>query len=94
MSTSCKPEVWSSPRSHGAARVNIAAVNYYFRDKETLYIEVVTHSFRYAMSKYPPTLGLADDASLEEQLEVMKNKMHLVTGSNGLIGSEIFMHFD
>jgi AcrR family transcriptional regulator len=44
---------------------NIAAVNYYFRDKETLYLETVRHAYASRMSKlprpdWPPDMAPAD----------------------------------
>ena len=50
------------------AGANIAAVNYHFGDKKTLYIAVLKESYRLAVEKYPPHLGLADQATPEQRL--------------------------
>src|SRR5262245_8855220 len=50
------------------ARANVAAVNYHFGDKESLYAEVLRYAFRFAMEKYPPSMGLAADATVEQRL--------------------------
>ncbi len=39
------------------ASVNIAAINYHFRDKENLYVEVLQYSKALAFEKYPHDLG-------------------------------------
>ena len=50
------------------AGANIAAVNYYFRDKETLYGEAWRMTFQRALEAYPPDGGVPANASAEERL--------------------------
>ena len=50
------------------ARVNVAAINYYFGGKEKLYSEVLRHWYDFAIKKYPRLLGIGEDAPAEEQL--------------------------
>lgn len=49
------------------AEANIAAVNYHFKDKETLYREAWRYAFADSISKYPPDGGVCEDASPEER---------------------------
>lgn len=59
------------------AGANVAAVNYHFRDKESLYEAVVTRAHRYAVDKYPPGLGLAPDPTPEQRLGAFVRAMFL-----------------
>ncbi len=49
------------------AGVNVAAINYHFRSKEELYYEVLKYWHEFAVKKYPPLLGVGEDAPAEEQ---------------------------
>jgi AcrR family transcriptional regulator len=50
------------------AGANNAAVNYHFRNKETLYREAWLQSMRESLKKHPPDGGVASEAPLEERL--------------------------
>jgi len=50
------------------ARVNLSAIKYHFGGKEKLYSEVLNHWHEFAIQKYPPLLGVSDNASPEKQL--------------------------
>jgi AcrR family transcriptional regulator len=47
---------------------NIAAVNYYFRSKETLYAEAWRLAFQRSLEAHPPDGGIPDTAPSEERL--------------------------
>jgi AcrR family transcriptional regulator len=51
------------------AGANIAAVNYHFGDKETLYVEVLKRAYAQALEKYPPDFGLSARATPEQRLQ-------------------------
>ncbi len=50
------------------AKVNVAAINYYFGGKEKLYSEVLRYWHDFAILKYPLLLGVGEDAPVVEQL--------------------------
>jgi len=50
------------------AKANVAAVNYHFGDKETLYIEAWRHSFSNSLKAHSPDGGVSEDARPEERL--------------------------
>ena len=50
------------------ARANLAAVNYYFRDKDGLYLAVMRYLHSTATDLYPPSLGLKRGASADDRL--------------------------
>ena len=59
------------------ARANVAAVNYHFGNKETLYAEVLRHSHQAAYEKYPPLLGVAENAPPEKKLRAFVHSLLL-----------------
>ncbi|MBF0233256.1 MAG: CerR family C-terminal domain-containing protein [Desulfamplus sp.] len=52
-----------------AANANVASINYYFRDKEGLYAEVLEELFAYGFKKFPANMGLNLHSSPEERLK-------------------------
>lgn len=68
----------------GRAGVNLAAVNYHFGNKEGLYREVLRYARSCAYDRYPPTYGLADDASPEQRLHAFIRSFLLRTSGDEL----------
>ncbi len=58
-----------------AAKVNIAAINYHFRDKEGLYGAVLEEVFHLGSTRFPATLELAPTASPQERLRAFIRAM-------------------
>jgi AcrR family transcriptional regulator len=56
---------------------NIAAVNYHFGDKGTLYLEVLRYSNARSLEKYPPLLGVGPAAPPEEKLHAFVHSLLL-----------------
>ena len=65
------------------AGANIAAVNYHFGDKETLYLAVLKESYRLAVEKYPPRLDLPAHATPEQRLHAFVHSLLLRIFSQG-----------
>src|SRR5476649_200862 len=59
------------------AGANIAAINYHFGDKETLYAEVLSYSHGKTLEKFPPLLGIASDAPPEKKLRAFVQSLLL-----------------
>lgn len=57
------------------ARANLAAVNYYFRDKDGLYLAVMRYLHSNATDLFPPSLGLKRGASPEERLQAFTRSL-------------------
>jgi AcrR family transcriptional regulator len=58
-----------------AAEVNIAAINYHFRDKEGLYGAVLEDVFRTGFSRFPATMDLPADADPGQRLRAFIRAM-------------------
>ena len=65
------------------AEANIAAVNYHFGDKRSLYDACWRHVFRVALDAFPLTEGLTDKSPAEERLRVFIRAFVLRVFSDG-----------
>jgi AcrR family transcriptional regulator len=65
------------------AGANIAAVNYHFGDKETLYLEVLRYAHGKALEKYPPLLDVTPDATPEKKLRAFVHSLLLRVFNKG-----------
>jgi len=65
------------------AGANIAAVNYHFGDKESLYAVVVKEAYRLAEEKYPPEFSLPPRPTAEQRLHAFVRSFLLRTLSEG-----------
>ena len=72
------------------AKVNIAAINYHFRDKEGLYGAVLEEVFHLGFSRFPANMDLAPDAGAEQRLHAfiraMFYRLQSLEGWGGIAG--------
>ncbi len=70
-----------------AARVNLAALNYYFGNKETLYRTVVTDLLENAIKRFPADMGAGSVTDPETRLKLFVTAMlHRLLSPGGLSG--------
>lgn len=60
-----------------AANANVASINYYFRDKEGLYAEVLEELFASGFRKFPSEMGIEIHSTPEERLKAFIRGMFL-----------------
>ncbi len=71
------------------AGTNVASINYYFRDKEGLYLSVLEDLMVRGYENYPPDMGVGDDASPEKRLHAFIRSFLLrLLGCDSLSGPE------
>jgi AcrR family transcriptional regulator len=59
------------------AGANVAAINYHFGDKETLYVEVLRYAHGKALEKYPLLLDVSENAPPEKKLQAFVHSLLL-----------------
>jgi len=59
------------------AGANVAAINYHFGDKETLYVEVLRYAHGKALEKYPLLLAVGETAPPEKKLHAFVHSLLL-----------------
>ena len=59
------------------AGANVAAINYHFGDKETLYVEVLRYAHGKALEKYPLLLDVGENAPPEKKLQAFVHSLLL-----------------
>ena len=70
-----------------AARVNLAALNYYFENKQNLYRTLVTNLLKSAIEHYPADMGKGEVADPRERLRLFILAMlHRLLAPGGLSG--------
>ncbi len=73
-----------------AANVNIAAINYHFRDKESLYGAVLEEVFHQGFTRFPATMDLAPEADPQQRLRAfiraMFYRLQSMEGWGGIVG--------
>ena len=68
------------------ADANIALVNYYFRDKQGLYLSVLEGVMSTAFEKYPPDMGFSSDSGPEEKLRAfIRSYLFRLFGESGIM---------
>jgi len=70
------------------AGASVAAVNYYFRDKEGLYLTVMKELLRSGLERYPPDAGLGPRPTPEERLRAfIRATLFRLLGKQGWYGA-------